>query len=130
MRSAIWRRILILLSLAATACAPRADWDPFLVIAGPKGVMQVEVTDEEGSPLWSLEAKSPQDLEAILYAVVPDGFTQLEPTDGWPPRPLEPGELVIARTRTTKRLFTHIGVAKSATTMEILNYKMELLESR
>ena len=92
--------------------------------------MQVDVTDEEGSPLWSLVAKSPQNLEAVLYAVVPAGFTQLEPADGWPPRPLEPGELVITRTRTAKRLFTHIGVAKSATTMEILNYKMELLEPR
>jgi hypothetical protein len=85
--------------------------------------------DEEGSTLWVLEAKSPQSLDAILYAAVPAGFTQLEPADGWPPRPLDPGELVTTKTRTTNRLFTHIGVAKSATTMEILNYSMELLES-
>lgn len=128
MSSASRRRILTLLALGVTACAPRSDRDPFLVLAGPKNVMQVAVMDEDGSTLWVLEAKSPQALDAILYAAVPAGFTQLEPADGWTPRPLEPGELVITTTRTTNRLFTHIGVAKSATTMEILNYSMELLE--
>ena len=121
--------ILILVALHGAACAPGADRNPFLVLAGPKNVVQVDVMDEEGSTLWVLEARSPQTLDAILYAAVPAGFTQLEPADGWPPRPLEPGELVKTKTRTTNRLFTHIGVAKSATTMEILNYSMELLES-
>ena len=126
MSSAIWQAPSALLVLGVIACAPRIDPDPFLVLAGPKDVMRVEVKDEAGSTLWILDAGSSQDLEAIVYGVVPAGFTQLEPADGRPPRPLEPGELVFTTTKTARRLFTHFGVARSATTMEILNYSMEL----
>ena len=129
MSSAIWRRFPVLLIFGIIACAPRVDRDPFLVLAGPKDVTRFEVTDEEGTTLWLLDARSPQSVDAIVYAAVPAGFIQLEPADRWPPRPLEPGELVITTTTTGRRLFTHFGVAKSATTMEILNYSMELLES-
>jgi len=114
-----------LLVLGAISCAPGSDRQPFLVLAGPKDVVRLEVADEEGNLLWVLEAEPPRTLDAIWYGEVPGDFKQVVPADNWLPRPLEPGELVTAETTTSKRLFTHIGVAKSSTTMEIINYSME-----
>lgn len=112
------------------SCAPGAQREPFLVLAGPKDVVRIDLEDEEGETLWILEAQPPRTLDFVLYGVVPDGFTQLEPADGSMPRPLVPGELLTSETRTLRRRFRHIGVVKNSTTMEILNYTMELLESR
>ena len=113
--------------LASEACAPAAEKTPFLVLAGPRDVVQIQVSDERGETLWVLEAASPRPFDAIWYGVVPEGFTQKAPAQGWLPRPLVPGELITTETLTLRRRFTHTGVAKSGTAMEILNYSMELV---
>ena len=128
MTSVAGRRILVFLALVALSCARGAERDPFLVLAGPKDVVRIGVQDEAGDTVWALEAKPPRSVDAILYGVVPDGFTQLLPAEGSLPRVLVPGELLTAETLTSKRLFVHTGIAKSSTAMEILNYSMELLE--
>lgn len=119
---------MVLLALVALSCVQGAEREPFLALAGPQDLVRIDLTDEAGETVWILEAQTPQSLGHILYGAVPSGFKQLEPVDGLPPRPLQPGELLTAETRTLKRLFTHIGVARTDTTMEILNYSMELLE--
>lgn len=118
--------VVALVLLGVLSCAPGADREPFLLLAGPEDVIRVDVEDEAGEVLWILEATSPQPVEAFFYGEVPDGFRQLEPAEGSLPRSLQPGESVIARTTTRTRLFTHSGVAKSATAMEIFNYSMGL----
>lgn len=126
MGSAARQSILVLLAFLALSCVRGAERDPFLVLVGPKDVVRIDLTGEEGETVWVLEAQIPQSLDRILYGTVPSGFKQLEPADGLPPRALQPGELLTARTRTLKRIFTHVGVARTDTSMEILNYSMEL----
>ena len=127
MLTAIWRGLIGLAFVGLCACSPGRGPDPFLVLAGPGEVARLEIADEDGSTLWALEAQPPQRLDRIVYPIVPEGFEQVEPTGDYLPRPLEPGELLRVETRTRHRRFVHVGIAKTPSTMEIVNYSMEML---
>lgn len=130
MSSVSLRAVAGFLLLVALSCTQGPQTGPFLALAGPKDVMRMEVVDEEGETIWALQAQSPQSVDAIVYGVVPVGFSQIVPADGSLPRPLVPGELLVAETVTSMRRFAHTGVARDGNGMEILNYTMELLETQ
>lgn len=123
----LWR-LAGLAFLGLIACSPEKQAEPFVLIAGPKEVLRFQVDDEEGLTLWAFEARSPRTLDHVLFGIVPAGFAQVEPPGDRPPRFLVPGELLRVETLTRRRRFTHIGIARSDTGMEILNYSMELVD--
>jgi len=128
LKSAIFRYALAGVLLLSGAGLVKADQDPLMILAGPKNVERFDLTDETGNTVWVLEAKPATTPRILLYGVVPEGFSQIEPADDVPPRRLVPGEVLTMKTTTEIIVFTHTGVASGSTNMEIINYSMKVLK--
>ena len=109
----------------ASLCGPPPD--PLMAISGPRGLLEFELQDGTGTTLWAISAEPPRTPESIYYGIVPEGFVQVEPTAGTPPRGLLSGEPVTTRSRTVKFLFTHRGIASSETGILVQDHAMEIL---
>ena len=98
-----------------------------MAISGPRDLVAFELQDGMGTILWAISAEPPRTPESIYYGIVPEGFVQLAPAAGTPPRGLVFGEPVTTRTRTVRILFTHSGVASSENGFLVQDHAMELL---
>ena len=116
--------VLGLLTLLS-ACAPAAE--PFLMLSGPRDLIRIEVRDTRAEVVWSIEADEPKTLPAILYGEVPEGFVQLAPEPGTPPRPLVDREPLVVRTTTLRREFTHYGFARGPRGFQVNHSEMKNL---
>jgi len=107
-------------------CQSRSP-EPFLALSGPKDLTRLEVRDTRGDAVWSIEAIEPRTLTGIFYGVVPEGFVQMLPEAGTPPRPLMDGEVLVTTTVTLRRRFTHYGFARGTQGFQVNYSKMENL---
>ena len=103
--------LLLLLIGSAFFCACRVPVEPFFVLSGPKDLTRFEVRDGEDEVIWAISAEEPQNVSAIYYGVVPEGFVQVSPEGEIVPRELEDGEVLVTTTVTERREFEHIGFA-------------------
>ena len=109
-------------------CGPPPE--PLMAIAGPRDLLEFAVTDGNGVTLWAISAHPPQTPESLYYGIVPEGFVQKVPVSGTSPRGLIYGEPLTTRTRTSRFLFTHRGVAASEHRLLVLDHTMERLRPR
>lgn len=118
--------LAVVAALASACSAPADDAIPLLAVSGPSDFRSVELRTPKGEVVWRLEARSPADLEYLVYPAVPAGFEQVVPAVGQP-RPLSPGEDLTLESRTTRRVFIHRAFARSADTIEIFGSEMRSL---
>ena len=95
--------------VSGAGCADPENY--FLVLAGPVDVTSFEARDEAGDVVWRIESPVGIELKAIVYGVVPQGFSQSVPAAALPPRKLVYGEPLTLTTVTGKRFFVHRGWA-------------------
>ena len=57
-----------------------------MLIAGPDDILSFELATTWGETLWRIESDDPRPLEVLYYGVVPEGFRQVDPPAGTPPR--------------------------------------------
>jgi hypothetical protein len=117
----------LLLAAPLFASCDSKNSDFFLLIAGPFEIRSFEVLDVKGETIWRLEADPPRPISRLLWNRIPAGFTQSVPGRGQPPRDLITGEKLQVETRTSSRVFTHTGIAKSTRTFEITNSSMRTI---
>ena len=111
------------------ACDPSVQGAlPLLVVSGPDDFLSFEVRSASGEAIWRLEATQPTPVPTFVYGVVPEGFRQTAP-DARGPRPLDPGEDLLLKSRTTDRVFVHRGYADSQSTLVIVEWGMRRLDA-
>ncbi len=120
--------LLLLLIGSAIFGGCRAPVEPFLVLSGPKDLTRFEVRDGEDEVIWAMSAEESQNLSAIYYGVVPEGFVQIVPEGGTEPRELEDGEVLVTTTVTERREFEHIGFASGTHAFRASHSEMRNLE--
>jgi hypothetical protein len=114
---------LLLAAPLIASCGSKSP-ESFLLIAGPFEIRNFEVLDAKGETIWRLEADPPRPISRLLWSRIPAGFTQSVPRHGQPPRDLITGEKIQVETRTSSRVFTHTGIAKSTRTFDITDSSM------